>query len=97
MLVVCENCGAKHRPHHMCQACGWYNGRVIIDMKAQAEKREARMQAKKEAIAGQQAEAAEQAAVADQAAAEAETAAVLPEADTTAPETTVEKAEEKKD
>lgn len=59
MLVACSNCGEKHRPHHMCQACGFYNGRMVIDMKAKADKREARMTAKKEAIAGQQAEAAE--------------------------------------
>jgi len=59
MLVVCSNCGEKHRPHHMCQACGFYNGRLVIDMKAKTEKREARMTAKKEARAGQQAEAEE--------------------------------------
>lgn len=59
MLVACSNCGEKHRPHHMCQACGFYNGRMVIDMKAKTEKREARMSAKKEAIADQQAEAAE--------------------------------------
>jgi len=42
----------------MCLACGFYNGRLVIDMKAQAEKREARLTAKKEMIKGQQAEAA---------------------------------------
>ena len=53
-LATCTNCGSHHRPHHMCQDCGFYKGRVVIDMKAKAEKREARMTAKKEAIKGQQ-------------------------------------------
>jgi len=44
----------------MCLACGFYNGRIVIDMKAKAEARAARMTAKREAIraeAGQPAEA----------------------------------------
>jgi len=39
----------------MCQACGFYKGRVVIDMLAKTEARTARMTAKKEAIKGQQA------------------------------------------
>ena len=58
-LVKCSNCNELHRPHHMCLACGFYNGRLVIDMQAKADKRDARMTAKKEAIAGQQQEAAE--------------------------------------
>ncbi len=57
-LVVCSNCGAKHRPHHMCLECGFYKGRQVIDLKSQKEKRAARMLAKKEAIRGNQTEAA---------------------------------------
>jgi hypothetical protein len=34
----------------MCLACGFYKGRVVIDLKAKAEARAARMQAKREAI-----------------------------------------------
>jgi ribosomal protein L37E len=49
-MAVCKNCGAMHRPHHMCLACGFYNGRIVIDMKAKAEARVARMTAKREAI-----------------------------------------------
>lgn len=49
-MAVCKNCGAMHRPHHMCLACGFYNGRVVIDLKAKAEARTARMQAKRDAI-----------------------------------------------
>ena len=52
-LTVCSNCGAEHRPHHMCLECGFYKGRQVIDLKAQKDKREARMNAKKEAIRAQ--------------------------------------------
>ena len=52
-LAVCSNCEAKHRPHHMCLECGFYKGRQVMDLKAQKDKRTARMQAKKEAIRSQ--------------------------------------------
>lgn len=55
-LATCSNCSAKHRPHHMCQECGFYKGRLVIDMKAKTEAREARMQAKAEARKGAQTE-----------------------------------------
>lgn len=51
-MAVCSNCGAYHRPHHMCLECGFYNGRQVLDLQAEKEKREARLKAKKEAIAG---------------------------------------------
>ncbi len=51
-LSACQNCGAKHRPHHMCLDCGFYNGKMVVDMKAKKEAREARMSAKREAIKG---------------------------------------------
>lgn len=53
-LSVCQNCGAKHRPHHMCLECGHYKGRQVVDMSAKKKAREARMTAKKEAIKEQQ-------------------------------------------
>jgi large subunit ribosomal protein L32 len=30
-LVDCPNCQARRLPHHVCQSCGWYNNRQIID------------------------------------------------------------------
>ncbi len=48
--AVCKNCGAQHRPHHMCLECGFYNGRQVMDLAAKKEAREARMQAKRDAI-----------------------------------------------
>lgn len=52
-MAVCSNCGAHHRPHHMCLECGFYKGRQVMDLKAQKDKREARMKAKREAIKAQ--------------------------------------------
>ncbi|MBV8494794.1 MAG: 50S ribosomal protein L32, partial [Alphaproteobacteria bacterium] len=25
----CSNCGELKRPHHMCEACGYYGGREV--------------------------------------------------------------------
>lgn len=30
-LVECPNCGELKRPHHLCQACGYYDGREVIE------------------------------------------------------------------
>ena len=43
----------------MCLECGFYKGRQVIDLKAQKDKRTARIQAKKEAISAQAPSAAE--------------------------------------
>jgi large subunit ribosomal protein L32 len=64
-LVACSNCGAMHRPHHMCLECGFYKGRQVMDLAAQKEKRTARLKAKKEMISSQSASEAESAAKAD--------------------------------
>jgi len=55
-LVVCNNCQAKRRPHHMCLECGFYNGKMIIDLKAKKAKREERREAKLKARAEVQAD-----------------------------------------
>ena len=56
-LSKCSNCGWLHRPHHMCLECGYYRGKLVIDIKAQKAKRAARIKAKKEAVKGQRADA----------------------------------------
>ena len=52
-LAVCANCGAQHRPHHMCLECGFYKGRQVMDLAGAKAKRDARKKAKKDAIAAQ--------------------------------------------
>jgi large subunit ribosomal protein L32 len=55
-LAICSNCSAKHRPHHMCLACGFYKGRMVVDMTQKTKAREERMQTKKDAIQAQSGE-----------------------------------------
>jgi len=55
-LVACQNCGAQHRPHHMCLECGFYKGRMVVDMAAKKKAREERLLVKQEAINSQQPE-----------------------------------------
>jgi large subunit ribosomal protein L32 len=31
---VCPRCGAAKEPHTVCGACGWYKGRVAVDVNA---------------------------------------------------------------
>jgi large subunit ribosomal protein L32 len=57
-LATCANCSAKHRPHHMCLECGHYKGRMVVDMTAKKQAREARLAAKREAINAQSGKAA---------------------------------------
>ncbi len=59
MLVACSNCEAMHRPHHMCLDCGFYKGKQVMDLSTQKAKREARMQAKRDAISSQSGSEAE--------------------------------------
>ena len=30
-LVKCPQCGEYKRPHRVCQACGYYNGKQVIN------------------------------------------------------------------
>lgn len=52
-LTTCSHCGAKHRPHHMCLECGYYNGRQVLDLEQAKAARAARMAAKRDAIKAQ--------------------------------------------
>jgi large subunit ribosomal protein L32 len=29
-LIECANCGELKLPHHICDSCGYYNGREVI-------------------------------------------------------------------
>jgi len=37
-LTVCADCGAVKLNHHVCKACGKYNGIQIIDMQKNIDK-----------------------------------------------------------
>ncbi len=34
-LVRCSHCGAYKRPHRLCTACGYYDGREVIKVEAE--------------------------------------------------------------
>ncbi|MBD3330229.1 50S ribosomal protein L32 [Candidatus Peregrinibacteria bacterium] len=37
-LRECQNCGAKHRAHHVCKECGQYRGRQVVDKQKKIDK-----------------------------------------------------------
>ena len=30
VYTECPNCGELRRPHHLCAACGYYDGREVV-------------------------------------------------------------------
>ena len=40
VLSKCSRCGRELAPHTMCQNCGYYNGRQVIDVLAKLNKKE---------------------------------------------------------
>ncbi|MBL8673232.1 MAG: 50S ribosomal protein L32 [Alphaproteobacteria bacterium] len=34
MAIECPNCGELKRPHHVCGACGYYDGREVVKPEA---------------------------------------------------------------
>lgn len=43
---VCGKCGAATRPHAMCENCGMYRGRVVIDVLAKLDKKKRKQKEK---------------------------------------------------
>ncbi len=41
----CQNCGEAHKSHTVCMACGWYNGRKVLDIAAKAAAKSKKKQA----------------------------------------------------
>lgn len=31
-LGVCQNCGEKTQPHHVCPHCGYYSTRTVVNI-----------------------------------------------------------------
>lgn len=36
VYAECPNCGEMKRPHHVCAACGQYDGREVVEVPATA-------------------------------------------------------------
>lgn len=52
-LTKCSHCGASRRPHNMCLACGYYRGRMVLDLAKKGTNRTARLKATKERTRGE--------------------------------------------
>jgi len=48
-LTLCTNCKSPKRRHMVCEVCGYYRGKKIIDTVAKIEKKQAKNKAKAEA------------------------------------------------
>lgn len=35
-LSICDNCGERKLPHHVCMHCGYYKGKAILTPEAGA-------------------------------------------------------------
>ncbi|MDR1668841.1 MAG: 50S ribosomal protein L32 [Oscillospiraceae bacterium] len=38
-LSACPKCGELYRPHRVCKACGFYNGRDVLQLEAASKKK----------------------------------------------------------
>lgn len=45
-VSTCKDCGSSHLRHHVCENCGKYRSRVVIDVVAKMEKKEKKMKAR---------------------------------------------------
>lgn len=44
--ALCGHCGKEVLPHVMCQNCGYYAGRQVVDVLAKLDKKERKMKEK---------------------------------------------------
>lgn len=49
-LSTCKDCGAIHARHKVCETCGKYRGRQVIDVLAKIEKKNERAKAKAKSL-----------------------------------------------
>ncbi|MDD5626808.1 MAG: 50S ribosomal protein L32 [Patescibacteria group bacterium] len=48
LLILCGKCRKMILPHRVCQYCGTYKGRLIIDLEAKAKKKKKEAKRKKQ-------------------------------------------------
>ncbi len=41
-ISACKNCGAMKAPHNVCDACGFYRGKKVLQIKTKAVKAKAK-------------------------------------------------------
>jgi large subunit ribosomal protein L32 len=49
-LSMCSKCGAPKLNHAMCQNCGTYRGRMVVDVQASLAKKEKKMKERNKAL-----------------------------------------------
>lgn len=54
VLTVCPKCGKKVRPYSVCQHCGYYKGREVIDILKKLTKKERKKRQKEIAAKGKE-------------------------------------------
>jgi large subunit ribosomal protein L32 len=47
-LSSCGNCGELHLRHRLCENCGRYRGRIVVDVAVRAERQAKRAKAKEQ-------------------------------------------------
>jgi len=50
VLTLCPECGSPKRPHTVCEVCGKYKGREVIDVHAKLAKKEKRIKEKEKEL-----------------------------------------------
>ncbi len=48
-LAICSKCEREVLPHHICEYCGFYDGKEVIDVMAKLTKKEKKRREKEEA------------------------------------------------
>lgn len=51
-LSTCDHCKKSHLRHHVCENCGFYRGKEMVDITARVEAKQKKQDEKKKALAG---------------------------------------------